>query len=210
MFIRAYLRASTKEQDETRAEAALIEFIKSHSLNIASTYRENESGRKLARPELKRLIADSNSGDVILIESIDRLTRLKMSDWERLKEEINAKRLKIVAQDLPTSHQVLFNQNNDEMTQGILDAVNSMLIDILATMASKDYTMRRARAKQGMLKAKQLGKLCGRPENKKRNDGIKQMIKSGCTYSQIQAATGASRVTISKLKKSLSTISDSR
>ena len=203
MFIRAYLRASTKEQDETRAEAALIEFINNQGLNIASTYRENESGRKLARPELKRLIEDSNYGDIILIESIDRLTRLNKSDWETLKEDINAKKLKIVAHDLPTSHQALLNQNNDEMTQGILDAANSMLIDILATMASKDYTMRRARAKQGMLKAKRPGRLCGRPENKKRNNGIKQMIKSGCTYSQIQAATGASRVTISKLKKEI-------
>lgn len=40
-------------------------------LPIVGTYVENESGAKLARPELFRLIADSKPGDVLLIEQVD-------------------------------------------------------------------------------------------------------------------------------------------
>jgi DNA invertase Pin-like site-specific DNA recombinase len=52
MFVRAYLRASTDEQDATRARAQLEAFVAERGLTIAAWYLENESGAKLARPEL--------------------------------------------------------------------------------------------------------------------------------------------------------------
>ena len=58
MFIRAYLRASTSEQDASRARSALEAFAKVRGLRIAGRYIENESGAKLHRPELFRLLAD--------------------------------------------------------------------------------------------------------------------------------------------------------
>jgi hypothetical protein len=57
-------------------------------LKIAACYTENESGAKLARPELFRLLADSEPGDILLIEQVDRLSRLTAADWERLKTEL--------------------------------------------------------------------------------------------------------------------------
>jgi hypothetical protein len=61
------------------------------------------------------------------------------------------------------------------MTKGILDAVNSMMVDILATMACKDYEQRRSRAAQGIARRKaRLGDnaYLGRLENKERNEEI--------------------------------------
>ena len=49
MFVRAYLRASTREQDANRACQALKDFALGHGLTIAAKYVENESGAKLAR-----------------------------------------------------------------------------------------------------------------------------------------------------------------
>ena len=40
---------------------------------------------KLARPELFRLLADSQPADVLLVEQVDRLSRLTTGDWRRLK-----------------------------------------------------------------------------------------------------------------------------
>jgi len=54
---------------------------------------------------LVRLLADSHPGDVLLVESIDRLSRLPAEDWSKLKAAIDGKGLRIVALDLPTSHQ---------------------------------------------------------------------------------------------------------
>ena len=76
MFVRAYLRASTTEQDANRARDPLDQFAADHGLSVASRYVENESGAKLARPELFRLLADCHPGDVLLVEQVDRLSRL--------------------------------------------------------------------------------------------------------------------------------------
>ena len=74
-----------------------------HGLSIAATYVENESGTKLARPELFRLLSDARPGDILLVEQVDRLSRLTATDWERLKSELAARRVRVVALDLPTS-----------------------------------------------------------------------------------------------------------
>src|SRR5262245_52107677 len=44
-------------------------------LTIAACYVENESGAKLARPELFRMLADAQPGDILLVQ-VDRLSRL--------------------------------------------------------------------------------------------------------------------------------------
>jgi len=50
MFIRAYLRASTSEQDANRAKSSLKKFVSGFSKRIASFYIENKSGNSLDRP----------------------------------------------------------------------------------------------------------------------------------------------------------------
>ena len=45
MLARSYLRASTDEQDATRARDAVQAFAADHGLTIVGTYVENEFGR---------------------------------------------------------------------------------------------------------------------------------------------------------------------
>ena len=45
---RIYLRASTDQQDATRARSAVEAFAADHGLTIAGWFIENESGAKLA------------------------------------------------------------------------------------------------------------------------------------------------------------------
>ena len=59
MNTRIYLRASTKEQDASRAMQLLTEFCKAHKLEIADKYIENFSGTKLNRPQLNKLLDES-------------------------------------------------------------------------------------------------------------------------------------------------------
>jgi DNA invertase Pin-like site-specific DNA recombinase len=103
MFVRAYLRASTDEQDANRARNQLRAFAAERGLKIAAWYVENESGAKLARPELFRLLNDSSPGDILLIEQVDRLSRLNAADWEALRTELSSRKVRVVALDLPTS-----------------------------------------------------------------------------------------------------------
>src|SRR3954451_1008390 len=138
MFIRAYLRASTDEQDAARARDQLRAFAADRGLNIAAWYIENESGAKLARPELFRLLNDSQPGDVLLVEQVDRLSRLTTSDWEKLRTEMAARHVRVVSLDLPTSW-AMVTGNGDDFTARMFDAINGMLLDMLAAVARKYY-----------------------------------------------------------------------
>ncbi len=201
MFVRAYLRASTKEQDATRAKAELERFAAERGATIAACYIENESGASLKRPELFRLLGDCRSGDVLLVEQVDRLSRLNGEDWDKLKTEIKARRVRVVAMDLPTSWQMMVSERSQDLTSRIFEAINDMLLDMLAAVARKDYEDRRRRTLQGIEKAKIGGLYKGRPEDAERNAAIIELLKSGKTWASIIAATGCSRSTLARLSK---------
>lgn len=147
MTVRIYVRASTKEQDAKRALTDLISFSKSYGDSHVE-YIENYSGTKLNRPSLTNLLDDAQQGDILLVESVDRLSRLSQEDFGILKQRIKDKGLRLVVHDLPTTHTV-----NEGMTGEILAVVNNMLIDLLATMAKLDNDKRRERIKQGLAKS---------------------------------------------------------
>src|SRR5271167_2942277 len=155
MLTRCYLRASTDEQNASRARNQVEAFAAERGLVIASTYVENESGAKLARPELFRLIADSRPGDVLLVEQVDRLSRLTAADWQKLRAELDRKQIRVVALDLPTSWQLA--SPADEFASRMFAAINSMLLDMLAAVARKDFDDRRRRQEQGIAAAKAKG-----------------------------------------------------
>ncbi|MBR0925732.1 recombinase family protein [Bradyrhizobium diazoefficiens] len=200
MFVRAYLRASTTEQDATRARGQLKAFAAERGLRIAAWYVENESGAKLARPELFRLIADAEPGDILLVEQVDRLSRLTAADWQRLKADLTARQLRVVALDLPTSW-MMATKAADEFTGRMFEAINGMLLDMLAAVARKDYDDRRRRQAQGQARAKAEGRYKGRPEDVQRNAAIARLLAAGQSWASIQSATGCSRATIAKIAK---------
>ena len=200
MFVRAYLRASTDDQDANRARDQLKAFAAERGLSVAAWYVENESGAKLSRPELFRLLTDAQPGDILLVEQVDRLSRLTTGDWEKLKAELTARRVRVVALDLPTSWMMATN-NADEFTGRMFEAINGMLLDMLAAVARKDYDDRRRRQAQGQAKAKAEGRYKGRPEDTERNAGIARLLAEGHSWSFIQDMTGCSRATVAKIVK---------
>jgi DNA invertase Pin-like site-specific DNA recombinase len=197
MFIRCYLRASTSQQDANRAKADLQAFAQERGLKIAAFYVENESGASLQRPELFRLLSECHEGDVLLTEQVDRLSRLNAEDWNKLKAELQARKVRVVALDLPTSW--MMATSTDEMTTRMMEALNAMMLDMLAAIARKDYTDRRRRQRQGIEKLKAEGGYKGRKEDTKRNEAIMAMLKRGDSWNHIVAATGCSRSTLSRL-----------
>jgi DNA invertase Pin-like site-specific DNA recombinase len=200
MFVRAYLRASTDEQDANRARSELKAFASARGLSVACWYVENESGATLARPELFRLLADAQPGDVLLVEQVDRLSRLTTADWDRLKGELTARRIRVVSLDLPTSW-VMATNNADEFTSRMFEAINGMLLDMLAAVARKDYDDRRRRQAQGISKMKAEGRVSGRPEDAERNARIAAQLRDKVSWSTIQKIEDCSRSTIFKVHK---------
>ncbi|MEL4625166.1 recombinase family protein, partial [Acinetobacter baumannii] len=148
MNTRIYLRASTKDQDAERALQILQDLNQNLNLGKTIVYVENYSGTKLDRPELNKLLSEANQGDTLLVESIDRLSRLTQQDFQELKRRIQEKGLRLIVADLPTTYQMI--QTSDSITHSILELINNMLIDLLATMARLDNEKRIERIKQGL------------------------------------------------------------
>ncbi|MCG7605687.1 recombinase family protein [Halomonas sp. MM17-34] len=201
MFIRGYLRASTDDQDASRARDQIADFASEQGQAVASWYTENASGASAERGELRRLLADAQQGDVLLVESIDRLSRLPADDWRALRAEIEAKGLRIVALDLPTSHTAMKQTNGDDFTARMLDAINSMMLDMMAAIARKDYEQRRQRQAQGIAKAKQEGKYTGRPKDTAKRKRVAELLAAGFSVRKTADHAGVSTYTVQDVKK---------
>lgn len=204
MFIRAYLRASTDSQDASRAKQPLINFAAEYGHKIAAFYVENESGTKLERPELFRLLADSHEGDILLIEGVDRLSRLSAADWDSLKTIIAQRKVTVVSLDLSTSHAALKPaEGMDDFTKGMIAAVNQMLLDMLAVVARKDYEQRRERQAQGIAKGKENGVYKGRPADTDLHKKIATLLADGKSIRAIAGLLDCSTTTVQKVKATM-------
>ena len=197
MNTRIYVRASTKEQDAERALNDLRAFANNLGHNTTE-YIENHTGTKLERPQLNKLLGESEHGDILLVESVDRLSRLTQDDFSTLKQRIKDKGLRLVVQDLPTTHAVI--NTTDDITSAVLTVVNNMLIDLLATMARLDNEKRKERIKQGLERSgyKPAGKKADTAKHKR----ILELAALGSmTKDEIAKAVGVGVATVYRVLK---------
>jgi DNA invertase Pin-like site-specific DNA recombinase len=68
----------------------------------------------------------------------------------------------------------------------MFEAINGMLLNMLAAVARKDYEDRRRRQAQGQAKAKAEGRYKGRAEDVERNAGIASMIAAGQSWCKMR------------------------
>lgn len=196
MTIHIYVRASTKDQDAERALDDLKEFASKLNEEIKE-YVENESGTKLDRPVLNQLLADAVKVDTLLVESVDRLSRLTQAEFKVLKGRIEEKGLKLVVADLPTTH-VLLN-TDDTITSSILNLVNNLLIDLLATTARLDNEKRIERIKQGLERSGY--KPTGKKADTDKHNRIIELNNKGLTKEEIAKAVGCGVATVYRVLK---------
>ena len=201
MFIRGYLRASTDDQNAERARDQLTAFAQERGMAIASWYVENASGTTVDRPELRRLLKDTQPGDILLIEAIDRLSRLPGDEWQMLRNDIESKGLRIVALDLPTSHAAMQPTQGDDFTSRMLDAINRMMLDMMAAIARKDYEQRRQRQAQGIIKAQQAGRYKGRPKDTGKRRQVAELLAAGFSVRKTARHARVSTYTVQDVKK---------
>ena len=170
-----YLRASSKDQDAGRAKDMLLAFVADHDLVVAEIYSENITGTKLNRPELMRLLSQAQPGDVLLVESVDRLSRMEPEDWALLKLILQEKKLRLIVEDLPTTHR----QADKSISGQLMAVINDMLLDLTATMARLSHQKRVERIRQA-LKNKRAADPGWSPPGKQKNvklwDSINRLL----------------------------------
>ena len=149
-----YARVSSTEQNLDRQVLALQEYVKPENIVM-----DRQSGKNLDRPGYNALkgIFGLRPGDVLYIVSLDRLSRNK----EDIKNEIawfREHKVRLMILDLPSSMvQVPENQ------EWIIDMIQNILIEVLASMAEQERLMIRKRQREGIEAAQKKGKHLGRP-----------------------------------------------
>lgn len=153
MRVYGYSRVSTKEQNLDRQLVELRKYVDDRFI-----FQDKVSGKDLNRPEYQLMRKVAQKGDVIYIKSLDRLGRNKSEIKQELEYYKNeGVRIKIL--DIPTSMMDI-----SEGQEWLMDMINNLLIEVLATMAEQERLNIRQRQAEGIAIAKENGKYKGRKE----------------------------------------------
>jgi DNA invertase Pin-like site-specific DNA recombinase len=188
---RIYLRVSSKEQDLARQES-IIDDARKAGYYVAGVYREKASGISVDRPELQRMLADLQPGDVVIAEKIDRISRLPLPDAERLVAAISDKGAKIAVPGIVDLSEIAA----EGIPKIVLESVQTMLLRIALQMAREDYEVRRHRQHQGIALAKQAGKFRGRKSNARLHEQIIALRTGGTSIARTAELAGCSETTV--------------
>ncbi len=191
-----YARVSSASQNLDRQ----IEAFKNDGANERDIITEKKSGKDMDREQyqmMKNYLL--RPGDTLVIMSLDRLGRNKQA----IKDELdyykkNDIRVRIL--DLPTS-----NFKPAEGQEWILDMVNNILIEVLASQAEQERLTIRKRQREGIELAKAAGKYKGGHEKKIDEELYadlygKYMVRQ-MTKTEMAKQLGISRPTLDKIMK---------
>jgi DNA invertase Pin-like site-specific DNA recombinase len=146
---------------------------------------DKQSGKDFERVHYKRLVKKLKSGDLLYIQSIDRLGRNYDEIQEQWRILTKEKKIDIVVIDMP-----LLDTRNGKDLMGTFIA--DLVLQILSFVAHSERENIRKRQKEGIAAAKLRGVRFGRPIKKPpENFGelIKQWEKGNLTIKQILEQT---------------------
>ena len=148
MSIYGYCRCSTNEtkQDISRQTREL----KVLGVEIKNIFMEYESGTKLNRVELGRLLDTVNDGDTIIANEVSRITR----STKQLCEIIEFAKMKHL--------KLIFGTFVVDCTKE-LDAMTEGMLKMMGVFSEIERNMISQRVKSGVANARAKGKVVGRP-----------------------------------------------
>ena len=152
MNVYGYIRVSSRDQNEDRQRIALRE----RGVEDGFIYTDKVSGKDFDRPQYRKLAKKLKPGDLLMIQSIDRLGRNYeelQNQWRILTKEKN---VDICVIDMPLLDT---RQGKDLMGTFIADLV----LQILSFVAQNEREFIRKRQAEGIAAAKAKGVKFGRP-----------------------------------------------
>lgn len=146
----AYIRVSTKEQNEDRQLIA----VRAAGVDDKNIFVDKQSGKDFNRPAYKRLIKKIKPYDTLVIKSIDRLGRCYSDIIDQWKLITKDKRVIVKVLDMP-----ILSQVNDDLT-GTLIA--DIVLQLLSYVAQTERDFIRQRQAEGIAAAMARGVHFGR------------------------------------------------
>ena len=85
----------------------------------------------------------------------------------------------------------------------MLDAVTRMMMDMVATIARKDYDQKRERQTQGIVKDKKRGAYKGRPVDREKRERIRRLLDKGFSIRRTAELAGAAPSPVQGFKRAV-------
>lgn len=148
----AYIRVSTKDQNERRQLIAL----ESYSIKKQNIYIDKQSGKDFDRPQYQKLLKKLKKDDLLYIKSIDRLGRNYseiLEQWRILTKQIG---IDIVVIDMP-----LLDTRRGKDLMGTF--LSDIVLQILSFVSENERSNIKQRQAEGIAAAKAKGIRFGRP-----------------------------------------------
>lgn len=137
-----YLRCSTKEQNESRQVEAMKDWDIKNNVTNAIDLMDKSTGTNTNREQLQLLLKVIGEGDLVVIKSIDRLSR-NYKECKQLWEQITSAGADIVVIDMPLLDT---RQYKDLLGNFISD----LILSVLGYVAEQENAFRRQRQTEGI------------------------------------------------------------
>lgn len=151
-----YIRVSSCDQNEDRQRIALADW----GIVESNLFLDKQSGKDFERPAYQEMLEKLDRGDLVVVQSIDRLGRNYeeiLEQWRRITKEIHAN-IKVL--DMP----LLDTRQDVDLTETlILDIV----LQLLSYVAQSERESIRRRQAEGIEAARKRGVKFGRPATKR-------------------------------------------
>lgn len=186
-MIYGYLRVSTvNKQEFTRQEFVLKDY------HIDQYFEEKISGTKKAnsRPEFEKMVNVLKEGDTIYFESMSRMARSMQDLIETTNFLANKKKVKVI-----------FIKENIIVGGSGMDAMTSLIFNIMGAFAQFERDLISDRTKQSLQAKKLEGKILGRPRilEDSTYDEVKKLYASGYKMQEIADIIGINKSTVSRI-----------
>lgn len=151
--IYGYIRVSTREQNEARQKIAMLDF----PVLEENIFMDKQSGKDFNRTAYRKLVRKMKKGDVLVIQSIDRLGRNYEEILEQWRILTRERGIDIVVIDMP----LLDTRDKGRDLTGTF--VADLVLQILSYVAQNERENIRKRQAEGIAAAKQRGVHFGNP-----------------------------------------------
>ncbi len=180
-----YVRVSAMCQNEDR------QLIAMHEQNVPKNniYVDKQSGKDFQRPYYARMVEKMQEGDLLYVQSIDRLGRNYeeiQNQWRILTKEIGI--------DICVINMPLLDTRNGKDLMG--NFIADLVLQILSFVAESERVNIRKRQEEGIAAAKAKGVRFGRPEKELPQDF--QMIVRDWRYKKITLREALDKSKMSK------------
>ena len=184
MIIRSYVRDSTNMQNPELQKSMLTRWCEERGDTALFYVDINRTGKNDNRPELQRLLKETQSGEIVATTKLDRIAR-NMRDLKNMLYDLEQKGAKFIA----------ITQNIDTT-----NIYGRLLLNLLGSLAEFEADLTRERLMEGLQHAKENGVQLGR-RRKINYEKVVQMKEQGMTIVEIAEKVGCSDTTVVNIMK---------